>query len=134
MGNIQTTGTKQKKKAKEMTEHDIQNQIRLNLADECILFRTNAGDFWQGKVVYSKEFKQNVLINIRRIEGLPKGYSDLSGIRKKDGKAVFIEVKTPKGRPSAEQKKFLETMRNYGVIAGVCRSAEEALNLINGGK
>ncbi|MDE5770904.1 MAG: VRR-NUC domain-containing protein [Ruminococcus sp.] len=115
-------------------EHRIQNEIRLTLADECVLFRTNAGDFWQGEVVYSKEFKQRVLINIRRIEGLPNGYSDLSGVRKKDGKAVFIEVKTPKGRPSAEQKKFLEIMQKYGAISGICRSKEDAINLINGGK
>ncbi|MDE6834465.1 MAG: hypothetical protein K2J39_09530 [Ruminococcus sp.] len=63
-------------------EHRVQNEIRLAVTDECILFRTNAGDFWQGEVVYSKEFKQRVLINIRRVEGLPKGYSDLSGFRK----------------------------------------------------
>ena len=113
-------------------EHRIQNEIRLALADECILFRTNAGDFWQGKVVYSNEFKQNVLINIRRVEGLPKGYSDLSGVRKKDGKAVFIEVKTAKGRPTKEQLNFLYTMNKNGAIAGLCRSAEDALNLIKG--
>ncbi|MDE5854994.1 MAG: VRR-NUC domain-containing protein [Ruminococcus sp.] len=65
--------------------------------------------------------------------GVPKGFSDLFGFRKCDGKAVFIEVKTPKGKPSKEQVKFLETMRKYGVIAGICRSAEEAINLINGG-
>ncbi|MDE7104280.1 MAG: VRR-NUC domain-containing protein [Ruminococcus sp.] len=65
--------------------------------------------------------------------GVPKGFSDLFGFRKSDGKAVFIEVKTPKGKPSKEQVKFLETMRKYGVIAGICRSAEEAINLINGG-
>ena len=113
-------------------EHRVQNEIRLALADECILFRTNAGDFWQGKVVYSNEFKQNVLINIRRVEGLPNGYSDLSGVRKSDGKAVFIEVKTPTGRPTKKQLNFLDTMNKNGAIAGICRSPEEALNLIKG--
>ena len=52
------------------------------------------------------------------------------GVRKSDGRAVFIEVKTPKGRPTKEQKHFLEQMRNAGAIAGVCRSAEEAMGLV----
>lgn len=110
-------------------EHFIQNQIRAGVPG-CVLFRTNAGDFWQGKVVYSKEFKQRVLINIRRVEGLPEGFSDLSGVRIMDGRAVFIEVKTKIGRPTEKQQKFLKRMREYGAIAGVCRSAEDALKLI----
>lgn len=102
-------------------EHRIQNEIRLALTDTCVMFRVNVGAFRtaDGRFITS---------------GVPKGFPDLFGFRKSDGKAVFIEVKTPKGRPSAEQKKFLEAMQKYGVIAGICRSAEEALNLINGGK
>lgn len=102
-------------------EHRIQNEIRLALADTCMIFRGNVG---AGCTKDGRYFST----------GLPKGFSDLFGFRKSDGKAVFIEVKTPTGKPSAEQKKFLETMRKYGVIAGICRSPEEALNLINGGK
>jgi hypothetical protein len=56
----------------------------------------------------------------------------LFGIRKSDGKAVFIEVKTPTGRPTNQQKKFLKTMQNNGAIAGVCRSVEDAIKLIGG--
>ena len=102
-------------------EHRIQNEIRLALAKSCVMFRVNVGAFRtaDGRFITS---------------GVPKGFPDLFGFRKSDGKAIFIEVKTPKGRPSAEQKKFLETMRKFGVIAGVCRSKEDAINLINGGK
>lgn len=102
-------------------EHKIQNEIRLALADTCVMFRVNVG------TSYTQDGRYFTT-------GVPKGFSDLFGFRKSDGKAVFIEVKTPKGRPSAEQKKFLETMRKYGAVAGICRSPEEALNLINGGK
>lgn len=100
-------------------EHKIQNEIWLTLAETCVIFRVNVGAFRtaDGRFITS---------------GVPKGFPDLFGFRKSDGKAVFIEVKTSKGRPSAEQKKFLETMRNYGVIAGVCRNPEEAINLIKG--
>lgn len=100
-------------------EHIIQNEIRLALVDTCVMFRVNVGAFQtaDGRFINS---------------GVPKGFPDLFGFRKSDGKAVFIEVKTPKGRPSAEQKKFLGAMQKYGVIAGICRSKEDALNLIKG--
>lgn len=111
-------------------EHRIQNQIRIAVSDSCVIFRTNAGDFWQGDIVYSKEFRQNVLINIRKVEGLPTGFSDLLGVRKSDGKAVFIEVKTKTGRPTLKQKQFIQQMKLNGAIAGVCRSADEAINLV----
>lgn len=52
------------------------------------------------------------------------------GVRISDGKAVFIEVKTPTGCVRPEQKNFLEKMRKNGAIAGVCRSAEDAVRLI----
>ena len=113
-------------------EHRIQNEIRAYTPD-CVLFRTNAGDFWQGKVIYSKAYKQNILINIRKVEGLPEGFSDLSGVRVSDGKAVFIEVKTPTGRVSAQQSKFIKSMRACGAIAGICRSVEDAITLITKG-
>lgn len=101
-------------------EHKIQNEIRIALADSCILFRMNVGT---GYTVDGRYFNT----------GVPKGFSDLFGFRKSDGRAVFIEVKTAKGKPSAEQVKFLETMRKSGAIAGVCRSAEDAVKLIQGG-
>lgn len=111
-------------------EHRIQNEIRIAVSDMCVIFRTNAGTFWQGDIVYSREFKQNVLINLRKVEGLPDGYSDLSGVRISDGKAVFIEVKTAKGRVSEKQKKFIRRMRECGALADICRSAEDAIKLI----
>ena len=114
-------------------EHDIQNRIRAAVSQTCAIFRTNSGDFWQGDLVYSKEYKQTVLINLRKIDGLPKGFSDLCGVRKSDGRAVFIEVKTKRGRASEKQKQFLSKMREYGAIAGVARSEEEAIKLIQEG-
>lgn len=100
-------------------EHKIQNEIRLALADTCVIFRLNvfAGRTIDGRYITS---------------GAPKGFADLFGFRKSDGRAVFIEVKTPNGKPSAEQVKFLETMRNNGAVAGVCRSVEEAIKLTGG--
>lgn len=100
-------------------EHKIQNEIRLALSDSCILFRMNVGT---GYTQDGRYFNT----------GVPKGFSDLFGFRKSDGKAVFIEVKTPKGKPSTQQKIFLTAMQNAGAIAGICRSAEEAMKLVGG--
>ena len=94
-------------------EHSIQNGIRLALADTCVIFRGNVG---RVKTPDGRYFDT----------GLPKGFSDLFGFRKSDSKAVFIEVKTPKGTVSKEQKKFIKTMKSYGAIAGVCRNPQEA--------
>ena len=102
-------------------EHRIQNEIRLALADTCVMFRINVG---KGYTPDGRYFDT----------GVPRGFSDLFGVRKADGRAVFIEVKTPRGRPTDQQKNFLETMRKSGAIAGVCRSSEEALQLVKGGK
>lgn len=100
-------------------EHKIQNEIRLALADTCIMFRINVG---KGYTPDGRYFDT----------GVPSGFSDLFGVRKSDGRAVFIEVKTPTGRPTDKQKIFLDVMRKNGAVAGVCRSAEEAKKLIGG--
>ena len=63
--------------------------------------------------------------------GVPNGFSDLCGFRKSDGKMIFIEVKNKKGRLRDAQKKFLSEMKKYDVIAGVARSAKEAVELVN---
>lgn len=98
-------------------EHVIQNLIQLALADECQLFRMNVGSAYTKSGTYFKT-------------GVPKGFSDLFGFRKSDGRAIFIEVKTEKGKVSEHQLNFLERMRKNGAIAGICRSPEDALNLI----
>lgn len=108
----------------------IQSRIRLATAEHALLFRTNAGEFWQGKRVYSKEFGQPVLINLKKIDGLPKGYSDLSGVRKSDGRAVFIECKAQTGIVSPEQHRFIEAMRSVHALAGIARSPDDALKIL----
>lgn len=59
--------------------------------------------------------------------GPPQGYSDLSGVCYPSGRALFIEVKTPTGKPTKEQCVFLLDMLARGANAGIARSTEEAL-------
>lgn len=99
------------------SEHDIQNEIRAAVSPYCVIFRINVG---KGRTVDGRYFNT----------GVPQGFSDLFGVRKSDGKAVFIEVKKADGRVRTEQKKFIEQMIKNGAVAGVCRSAEDAVKLI----
>lgn len=59
--------------------------------------------------------------------GPPQGYSDLSGVAYPSGRALFIEVKTPTGKPTKEQCVFLLDMLARGANAGIAHSSEEAL-------
>lgn len=100
-------------------EHLIQNQIRAALAPYCVIFRMNVGAAYTADGRYFQT-------------GVPAGFSDLFGFRKSDGRAVFIEVKTSKGRASEAQKHFIKQMNDSGAVAGICRSPEEAIELIGG--
>lgn len=117
-----------------MRERDIQNQIRLGVSEQCpgVIFRTNAGQAWAGDRVYSHEFRQNVLVNIRPVKLLVPGFSDLLYLGP-ERNATFIECKTPKGPVREEQERFIELMRSYGFNAGICRSVEDAVNLTKRG-
>jgi len=100
-----------------MRESDVQNSIRLALNPYAVIFRANVGTV---KTADGRYFNT----------GLPKGYSDLSGYRKSDGKAVFIEVKNEKGKLRKDQEHFLNAMKQYPVIVGVARSPEDAIRIV----
>lgn len=106
-----------------MREHGIQDLIRLELSKHGLVFRTNAGSAWGGTYV------NNVIINPRKIELLPKGFSDLLFIGT-DGRVAFIECKDDKGKLRPEQERFLKLMQSYGHRAGVARSVDDALKII----
>lgn len=100
-----------------MTEHDIQNSIRLELSKRgwCV-FRANVGKV---KMADGRWFDT----------GLPKGFSDLFAV--KDGRIVFLEVKDATGKAREDQKNFLRTMQTrYGCSAGIVRSVEDAVKLV----
>lgn len=102
-----------------MREADIQNAIRLALNPYALVFRANVGKV---RTQDGRYFDT----------GLPKGFCDLFGYRKSDGRIFFIEVKNAKGKLRKEQEHFIKTMQENGAIAGVARSAEEAIELIKG--
>lgn len=103
----------------QLSEHDIQNLIRMELARIGIpVYRANVG---RVRMADGRYFDT----------GLPKGFPDLFGF-KPDGQIFFIEVKNLKGRVRSEQKIFLERAKSQGALAGVARSVEDALDIVNG--
>lgn len=107
------------KSATSLSEHDIQNLIRMELSQAgYMVFRANVGKV---KTADGRFFDT----------GLPKGFCDLFGF-KPNGQIFFIEVKNETGRIRPEQKNFMEVMSSKGALAGVARSVEDALKIVNG--
>ena len=104
-----------------MKEIDIQNSIRLALNPYAVIFRVNSGKV---RMADGRYFDT----------GVPNGYPDLSGFRKSDGKMIFIEVKSAKGKLRDVQEHFINRMKDYPVIIGVARSPEEAIELVTNSK
>jgi hypothetical protein len=102
-----------------MTEHDIQDKLRLELSKRgYMVIRINViGSYTKdGRYVPPS---------------VPVGFSDLMAFGQ-DGDTVFIEVKKPKGKLSVEQGKFIETMKSRGFKAGVCRDIDDLDKLLGG--
>ena len=122
-----------------MTEADVQNSIRLKLSE--LGYYTERINVGSGYLV-PKELMDKIKrlcpqlnAELDRISyfstGAVKGRSDISAI--KDGKIAFLEIKNEKGRPTAEQLKFIEVMQTrYGCRAGVARSVSDALAIVEG--
>lgn len=125
-----------------MKEQDIQSQILIAMSQAgACCFRINAGSFWSGEIL-SHDGKMLLLKNPRKIQGAPEGFSDIVGVTtvtvtpqmvgRKIGVFTCIEVKKPGEKPKKHQENFLAQMRSRGAIAGVARSPEEAVRIING--
>ena len=101
-----------------MREHDLQNLARIELSKQGFkVFRVNVGKF---KLADGRWFDT----------GLPRGFSDLLGLR--HGRAYFFEIKGDRGRPSSEQLNFIEQMQKIGCVAGVVYSMEDIYKMIEG--
>ena len=98
-----------------MRESVIQNKIRCELSKYGIVIRMNTGNVQTQSGTY--------------IRCGVKGMSDLLFVGQ--GYIAWIEVKTPTGKPSPEQIKFINRMRQLGHRAGIARSVEEALEIVN---
>ena len=117
-----------------MRESDIQNAIRKAISPFGTYFRANVGQAWTGKEII-RLANGDILIKEGRPfnTGLPPGFPDLFGFTLRNAMPVFtgIEVKTLKGRIRPEQKHMLSFLQLQGAIAGIARSAEDAVKLVH---
>ena len=110
------------------SEHEIQQRIRLACGRGAVrLWRNNTGALvdQQGRFVRF---------------GLCKGSSDLIGLRSLEittelvglrlAQFVALEIKTAQGVLRPEQQAFLRLVQQLGGVAAVCRSMEEAEQLL----
>ena len=70
------------------------------------------------------------VIRIQQGMGAHRGLSDLIAV--KDGRVVFAEIKTPRGRLSEYQERFREEIAAHGGEYAVLRSVEDAMRLEEG--
>lgn len=111
-------------------ETKTQRLIMLALSDAgCTVWRNETAGAWLGKQIH-RDGDQVTLTAARMMTfGLCVGSSDIIGIAP-DGRFLAIEVKTAKGRATKEQLRFIEAVKNAGGIAGIARSAQQALDLL----
>ena len=114
-----------------MSETGIQQEIRLRVSrGDTRVFRNNVGSWF--------DRSRN-----RRISyGLRVGSSDLIGwhslvvtpemVGRRVAVFTSIEVKTPTGSRSPEQRRWLSQVEAAGGISGVARSPADALALVSG--
>lgn len=126
-----------------MLERDIQNAIRESISRlrVGVTFRTNVGQAWTGDDFHKQPDGNLLVINPRPFKtGLPDGFSDLlvilpttitpDMVGQQFARVGFIEVKTPKGKPSVAQLNFIAQMQSLGAAAGVARSPDDALTIL----
>jgi hypothetical protein len=116
-------------------ERKVQAEIRLELPKHgCTCWRVNVGQAWTGDEVVLLPNGDAVIRNARPFNtGLAPGFSDLFGFVHGTGRFIAIECKSPHGKPTSKQEHFLEFIKNNGGLAGIARSVEDAVRIINGG-
>ena len=128
-----------------MNEHDIQNQIRIEISNQRlgVSFRTNVGRAWTGNNIRKNADGSITIIDPRPFQtGLPEGYSDLTVVvpmvitpemvGQQVAVAGFIEVKNKTRKATPAQLNFIEQMQKIGARAGVARSVEDAIQILRG--
>ena len=117
-----------------MREQDIQSKIRIDFSKQIpdgLLFRANVGQAFTGSRIRKNADGSITIFDPRPFNtGLPVGFSDLFGVLP-GGKALFLEIKSEKGKPTMEQTNFLNTVSMRGALAGVARSFEDVIKIIN---
>ena len=128
-----------------MSEHITQQRILLACGSgNTRLWRNNVGTGWAGQATKVTSGNRQAIAQALRPgdvvirqgrplhAGLCVGSSDLIGYRVVDRVAQFValEVKSPTGRPTAQQTQFVDHINAVGGCAGIVRSVEDAQTVL----
>lgn len=116
-----------------MKEHEVQDRIRVALSEiagEGFVLRLNSGSAWGGKLVDTPEYGP-VIMQPRKIALCPEGTPDLLYIGD-NGTVAWVEVKDAKGKAREAQERFIDHMHRLGHKAGIARSPEDAIKIVEG--
>ena len=59
--------------------------------------------------------------------GIPAGFPDLLGVIPPSGRAIYVEVKAPGGKPTPAQLHYLDMVRSRGAVAFWADSTDTAV-------
>lgn len=108
-----------------MTETPLMQQIR------AAVNRTGRGRLMRNNTVLAVAWARRNEPDARPIEcGLGRGGADLVGLLVPSGRGFALEVKTPTGRLSDDQRRWLASFRKCGGFATCVRSVDEALSAL----
>lgn len=107
-------------------ERDNEDRIQ----QECYMWFHNTYPDQRGLLCYNLNNSRNKVAGaINRSMGLQAGRPDLTYYTP-CGRAVFIEMKTPTGTQSPEQKKYQQRVESFGYEYVIIRSVDEFKELI----
>lgn len=105
------------------------------------LFRHNAGMAWAGRSTRTPDGTVTIK-NARPFHGVVEGHPDTGGfvptvitedmVGQTFARAVYVEVKTDKGRASKQQLAFIEMARSMGALAGIARGPDDVRAILDG--
>ena len=116
---------KKKTEEKQLNEHDIQVMV-------CKYLKENKIGHWavpNGFVHNGDKIATARYINYMKAEGVKNGVFDIT-ICYGNGKVAFMEIKTPKGKPSEYQLNWLSWFEKNGYIAKICYGYEQCIEFI----
>ena len=110
-----------------MKEYQLQKAVCKYLDLNNVLYCGSMGGNYQPHISVRMRAKKS---------GYKKGFPDLFiyEIAKIDDNiypGLAIELKTKKGRPTAEQVEWIKQLQKRGYMASICKRIDEALELIN---
>lgn len=127
-----------------MSENRIQSEVlrAIGSLPNVRVFRNQVGVGWLGRIIEHNPKTQTVVLgNAYRVSmGLHVGSADLIGWRERIitpadvggslAQFLSVEIKGPRGVTSGEQKTWMQQVNEWGGIAFVTKSAEDATSIL----